>query len=84
LEALAPQRSSTKSQRGELLSDVGQNEAKIKRKQFSRASLDKVGLIEAQGFNPGKHPTKRFALKGREIRWAKCAPNATEKEIGIC
>jgi hypothetical protein len=42
------------SQRGELLSDVGQNEAKIKRKQFSRASLDKVGLIEAQGFNPGK------------------------------
>jgi len=41
------------SQRGELLSDVGQNEAKIKRKQFSQASLDKVGLIEeAQGFNP--------------------------------
>jgi hypothetical protein len=27
-------------------------------------------LIEensAQGFNPGKHPIKRFALKGREI-----------------
>jgi hypothetical protein len=40
------------SQRGELLSDVGQNEAKIKRKQFSQASLDKVGFIEAQGFNP--------------------------------
>jgi hypothetical protein len=34
----------------------------------------------AQGFNPGKRPVKRFALKGREIAWSKCAPNATEKE----
>jgi hypothetical protein len=24
----------------------------------------------AQGFNPGKHPKKRFALRGREITWA--------------
>jgi len=35
-------------------------------------------------FNPGKHPIKRFALKGREIAWSKYAPNATEKELGIC
>jgi hypothetical protein len=27
-----------------------------------------TGLIEAQGFNPGNHPNKRFALKGREMR----------------
>ena len=38
----------------------------------------------AQGFNPGKHPRKRFALKGREMAWAKCPSNATEKELGIC
>jgi hypothetical protein len=38
----------------------------------------------AQGFNPGKHPIKRFALKGREMAWAKCPSNATEKELGIC
>ena len=37
----------------------------------------------AQGFNPGKHPIKRFALKGREMAWAKCPSNATEKELGI-
>ena len=51
-----------------------------------RAVLDvfwPAGAIEAQGFNPGKHPIKRFALKGREIAWSKCAPNATEKELGI-
>jgi hypothetical protein len=38
----------------------------------------------AQGFNPGKHPIKRFALKGREMAWAKCPSNATEQELGIC
>ena len=37
----------------------------------------------AQGFNPGKHPIKRFALKGREMAWAKCPSNATENELGI-
>jgi hypothetical protein len=31
------------------------------------------------GFNPGKHPIKRFALKGREMAWAKCPSNATER-----
>jgi hypothetical protein len=35
------------------LSDVGQNESKIKRNNLP-AGLDKVGgFIEAQGFNPG-------------------------------
>jgi hypothetical protein len=38
----------------------------------------------AQGFNPGKHPIKLFALKGREMAWAKCPSNAAEKELGIC
>ena len=38
----------------------------------------------AQGFNPGKHPIKRFALKGREMAWAKRPSNATEQELGIC
>jgi hypothetical protein len=39
------------SQRGEVLSDVSQNESKIKRNNFP-AGLDKVGgFIEAQGFN---------------------------------
>ena len=38
----------------------------------------------SQGFNPGKHPIKRFALKGREMAWAKCSANATEQELGIC
>jgi hypothetical protein len=72
------------SQTGEVLSDVGQNESKINRNNFP-AGLDKVvGFIEAQGFNPGKHSIGPFALKGREITWAKCAPNATEKELGIC
>jgi hypothetical protein len=37
----------------------------------------------AQGFNPGKHPIKRFALKGREMAWAKGPSNATEKGLGI-
>jgi hypothetical protein len=37
------------SQTGEVLSDVGQNESKIKRNKFP-AGLDKVvGFIEAQG-----------------------------------
>jgi hypothetical protein len=27
-----------------------------------------------------ENPIRRFALKGREITWAKCAPNATEME----
>ena len=26
----------------------------------------------AQGFNPGKHPIKRFALKGREMALRRC------------
>jgi hypothetical protein len=26
------------------------------------------GLSPAQGFNPGNHPNKWFALKGREMR----------------
>ena len=33
----------------------------------------------AQGFNPGKHPIKRFALKGQEMAWAKYPWNATER-----
>ena len=37
----------------------------------------------AQGFNPGKHPIKRFALKGREMARAKCPSNAIERELGI-
>jgi hypothetical protein len=50
------------SQTGELLSDVGQNESKIKENNFP-AGLDKVGgFIEAQGFNPIS------ALQGREKR----------------
>jgi hypothetical protein len=28
----------------------------------------------AQGFNPGNHPMKPFALKGRELTWANPAP----------
>ena len=36
-----------------------------------------------QDFNPGKHPIKRFALKGREMAWAKYPSNATEKGWGI-
>jgi hypothetical protein len=42
------------SQTGGLSPDVGQNEQKIKRKQIFTAGLDKVGFIEAQGFNPGQ------------------------------
>ena len=41
-------------------------------------------LFLAQGFNPGNHPPGRRALKGREMTWAKCPSNATEKELGIC
>jgi len=45
------------SQTGEVLSDVGQNESKIK--EIIPAGLDKVGgFIEAQGFNPGNRATK--------------------------
>ena len=36
----------------------------------------------AQGFNPGKHPIKRFALKGREMAWAKCPFECYRKGIG--
>jgi hypothetical protein len=55
------------SQTGEVLSDVGQNESKIKRNKFP-AGLDKVvGFIEAQGFNPGNRPPGRRALKGRQV-----------------
>ena len=34
----------------------------------------------AQGFNPGKHPIKRFALKGREMAWTKCPSNAQKMD----
>src|SRR5580704_9806924 len=34
--------------------------------------LPRRGCRIQPGFNPGKHPKKRFALKGREITWAKC------------
>jgi hypothetical protein len=48
-EILASQRSKHQSQTGEVLSDVGQNESKIKRNNLP-AGLDKVGgFIEAQG-----------------------------------
>jgi hypothetical protein len=33
--------------------------------------------LNAMGFQPWEHPRKRFALKGRELTWAKCALNAT-------
>jgi hypothetical protein len=38
------------------LSDVGQNEPKKEIKRRLTAGLDKVGFIEAQGFNPGNLP----------------------------
>ena len=56
------------------------------RSSFGRSicSIAPEGLKNlAQGFNPGKHPIKRFALKGREMAWAKCPSNATEKGLGI-
>jgi hypothetical protein len=66
------------SQRGEVLSDVGQNESKIKRNNFP-AGLDKVGgFIEAQGFNPGTLKLNEFALKGREADRMKLAPIAAQ------
>jgi hypothetical protein len=35
----------------------------------------------AQGFNPGNHPVRRFALKGREITIrSTCAINAFDLE----
>ena len=58
------------SQTGEVLSDVGQNESKIKRNNFP-AGLDKVvGFIEAQGlpgFTLGNAVLSRRALKGTRI-----------------
>jgi hypothetical protein len=33
----------------------------------------------AQGFNPGYHQARRFALKGREIAWAKPTLIAPQK-----
>jgi hypothetical protein len=35
-----------------LLPDGGQNESKIKRKEFFAAGLDKLGFIEAKGERP--------------------------------
>jgi hypothetical protein len=53
-------------------SDVGQNEAKKEIKRRLSAGVDKVGFIEAQGFNPvltlGIYPPKRRALKGAPDR----------------
>jgi hypothetical protein len=64
------------SQTGEVLSDVGQNESKIKRNKFP-AGLDKVvGFIEAQGFSPGNDTHKEIALKGR--------PNGIDYNVYIC
>jgi hypothetical protein len=41
------------------------------KKTIFNAGLDKVGFIEARGFNPGNRPKLRRALKGRQIDWAK-------------
>ena len=58
------------SQTGEVLSDVGQNESKIKEKNFP-AGLDKVvGFIEAQGLPWVSQKKTCLALKGRQ--WRKC------------
>jgi hypothetical protein len=53
-QVLGKEKNGAISQTGEVLSDVGQNESKIKRNNFP-AGLDKVGgfIEEAQGFNPG-------------------------------
>jgi len=40
--------------------------------------------IQPRVLTLGNIQEKRFALKGREITWAKMSPIVTEKEEGIC
>jgi hypothetical protein len=54
------------------------------RRFFDNEVVSQSQLLAPHGFNPGRHPKKRFALKGREIMWAKCTPNTIEKKWGIC
>ena len=72
------------SQTGEVLSDVGQNESKIKRNKFP-AGLDKVvGFIEAQGFNPGKHPIKAVRPERARDGVGEMPFECYRMELGIC